>query len=149
MEPDQEVQRLVDEAAIRRIMVQYARGVDRKDIDLVGACFAEDAVAQYPDGPPEGFHGRAAIKDFLQIIHTFEVTMHFMGNQTVELDGDKAWAETYAVAYHRRKGGESDWTLGVRYHDRFERREGRWTIVWQQSFRDWIREDAVVLAPPE
>lgn len=142
-EPDHELRVLLDEAAIRRLLVRYARGVDRRDFELAGTCFAPDAFASYP-GSWEGT-GREQIVEFLHIAKQYESTMHFIGNQTVEINGDKANAETYAIAYHRRAGGAQDFTIGVRYLDDFERRDGEWLITKHLPVRDWVREDAVVL----
>lgn len=138
-----ELQQLLDEAAIRRVMVRYARGVDRRDFELAGTCFATDAFASYP-GSWEGT-GRARIVEFLHIAKQYESTMHFIGNQTVEIQDGRATAETYAIAYHRRAGGASDFTIGVRYIDDFERRNGEWLITRHLPVRDWVREDAVVM----
>jgi hypothetical protein len=32
--------------------------------------------------------------------------MHFMGTQTIQIDGDRAHMETYATNYHTLAGGE-------------------------------------------
>ena len=144
-ETNPELQRLLDEAAIRRVMVRYAQGVDRRDFELTGTCFALNAFASYP-GSWEGT-GRAEIVKFLDIAKQYEATMHFIGNQTIEIVGDRAKAETYAIAYHRRAGGASDFTIGVRYIDDLERQDGEWLITRHLPVRDWVREDAVVLPP--
>ena len=48
--------------------------------------------------------------------------MHFMGNQLIELDGDTAHVETYAVAYHWKDevagtDHPENLVVGVRYLD--------------------------------
>ena len=66
-----------------------------------------------------------------------------MSNVLVELDGDRAYVEAYAVAYHDRTGarrpeerGRLD-LWGGRYVDRFERRSGEWRIAHRNCVIDW------------
>ncbi len=140
-------QRLLDEAEIRRVMVRYARGVDRRDYDLLASVWAHDAYTEYPDAG-RGISGREAIMEWLkETLEQFQATMHFIGNQTVDLKGDKASVETYAVAYHRLGGGDRDWTIWVRYQTEFERRDGEWLIARHLPGRDMVRYDAVVPPP--
>ncbi|MCE2463994.1 MAG: nuclear transport factor 2 family protein, partial [Dehalococcoidia bacterium] len=44
---DPVLQELADRAAIRDVMILYARGLDRRDFDLVRSCFTDDAYADY------------------------------------------------------------------------------------------------------
>ena len=74
--------------------------------------------------------------------------MHFMGNVLVdEITEDSARAETYAVAYHRRETtadieGKDD-IFGIRYVDRFEKRDGRWLIAHRVVATEWRRVESV------
>lgn len=75
--------------------------------------------------------------------------MHLLGLPMISLAGDTAEVETYAVAFHRRRGGAGtleDDVWGVRYLDRFERRHGEWRIARRTMIRDWRRVDAVASA---
>ena len=86
----------------------------------------------------------------------FDSTMHFLGQQLVELSGDRAHSETYCVAYHRRdpRDGEEgvDLWMGLRYVDVFERRDGEWRIADRRCAFDWTRNDPIAgtweLPPP-
>ena len=91
---------LRDRQEIRDLMARYARGVDRMDWELVRSCYHPEATDDHGAyaGGVDGFI------DFLasdQVLPGFECTMHTMANQNVDLDGDRAHAETYCVAYHR------------------------------------------------
>jgi hypothetical protein len=66
--------------------------------------------------------------------------MHLMANQLIDLSGDQAHSETYAVAYHRGRTGEL--VVGVRYLDDLVRRGGRWFICRRVVALDWQREAA-------
>jgi ketosteroid isomerase-like protein len=130
-----EVQALVDRAAIQDVLHRYARGVDRKDLTLVASCFTPDAVY-------EGSLARGTVQEALARLETrfaaWETTMHLMANQLIDLAGDQAHSETYAVAYHRGPGGEL--VVGVRYLDDLVRRDGRWLISRRVVALDWQRE---------
>ena len=124
---------------------RYARGIDRLDWDLVRDCYHPDA---YDD------HGGIAgsVDDFIaggrKYLTRFAATMHFLGNMLIEVDGDRARAETYAVAYHRVEdadggGGGKDDIFGIRYVDRFERRMDRWRIAHRVVANEWRRVEPV------
>ena len=126
MEP--EVRALLDRAAIQDVLLRYARGVDRKDLALVAACFTPDAAYE------------GALARLIERMAVWETTMHVMANQLIELAGDQAHSETYAVAYHRAPGGR-ELVVGVRYLDDLVRRDdGRWLIARRVVATDWQRE---------
>lgn len=57
-----------------------------------------------------------------------------------------ARSETYAVAFHRytdAEGNPTDMWAGLRYVDRFERRDGQWRIRKRVCAYDWRRTDRV------
>ena len=121
------------------VILRYARGVDRRDWDLVRSCFADDAAV-------EGSRFSGPIDEYLAMlrpgVEAFPTTMHFMGNQLAEIDGERASTETYAIAHHfaDAEGREERIVMGVRYLDDLERRDGRWVIVHRRAISDWIRE---------
>ena len=133
---------LVDRAAIHDVLLRYARGVDRKDLSLVASCFT-------PDAAYEGSLARGDIGHALEALGTamarYQTTMHLMGNQRIDLDGDRARCETAAVAFHRQgaDGGLRDLTVGVRYVDDLVRRDGAWRICRRVARVEWRRIDPV------
>jgi hypothetical protein len=68
-----------------------------------------------------------------EVPETNDATMHFLGTQVIELDGDVAWAETYCLALHRLRATDGaparDKVRPIRYCDRLERRDGEWRIA--------------------
>lgn len=139
-----EVRRLLDEAAIRRVHLDYCRGVDRRDWDLVRSCYHADAVDHH--GP---FTGGVAefIEWALEVSVSVVSTTHFVGNQIVDVRGDVAWHEAYCRAFHRLIATDVepavDWVVNVRYLDRMERRDGRWKIADRLVVHDSDRRDLV------
>ncbi len=136
--PDSEdVQRLVAEAEIRRVVARYCRGIDRMDLELVRSCYHDDARDEHGS-----FSG--SVDEYIDwvapLLAKYDATMHFIGNQLVAFeDADTAWVETYAIAVHRSAtdAPHLNLTTGVRFVDRFERRAGAWRIADRVAVADW------------
>jgi hypothetical protein len=140
-----EIQRLIDETAIKNVHLRYCRGVDRLDWDIVRSCY-------HPDGTDD--HGSAfngGIDAFIDWVAAalprYEMTQHFTGNQLVEVDGDTAWAEHYAIVFHRKAKTDdapaADLIVNVRYVDRMDRREGEWRISQRVVISDFDKLDTI------
>ena len=141
---DEALQRLLDEAAIKKVHIRYCRAIDRMDWELLRSCYHPDAVDDHGDyvGGIDGF------VEFCKAgCPTFLSTTHMTGNQLVEVDGDTAWGEHYAHAFHRvaaRDGEpEKELTVNTRYVDRYERRGGEWRISHRMVVVDTDRVDPV------
>lgn len=137
------LEELLDRQQIADVIHRYARGIDRLDLELVRSCYHPDAYDDHGalQGNVDEFLAGAA--DFLP---RWTATQHFMGNMLIELDGERARAETYAVAYHRREDAEGngrDDVMGIRYVDRFEKRHGEWRIAHRVIAMEWRRVDPV------
>jgi len=133
------LEELLAREEIRGVLMDLARGTDRLDADLIRSCYHPDAIDDHAEyrGGPEGFADWA-----LAVLPHFAATMHFLGNIRVEIDGDTARSETYCVAHHLTRPddpeGERDMCMGLRYLDRFERRdEGGWRISRRLCVWDW------------
>src|SRR5688572_1186607 len=101
---DPAVQLLVDRAEIHDVMMRYAAGVDQRDWDRIRDCFAPDLVAM-SFGP---LKNRDELLDFIKGVAYFHTTMHMMGNQFIEVEGDTASMDTYAMLTHQAGGGDSE-----------------------------------------
>jgi hypothetical protein len=141
---DQGTQRILDLEAIREVHYRYCRGIDRRDWDLVRSCFHPDATDDHGEyaGGVDGLVEYAKAGTL-----RFESTFHMTGNQLIEIDGDAAWAERYAIAYHRLAAtGDApaaDWVVNTRFVDRMERRDGEWRIARRVCIIDSQRSDPV------
>lgn len=129
---------------IRDVIYRYARGVDRRDFDLVRSCYHPGATDDH--GPYKG-----GVDGFIPWLERqlarWSVTSHTMANVLIELHGDRARVETYAVAYHRTVPRENkplqDVTAGVRYVDDMTNIDGSWAISRRVVVSDWVRVDDV------
>ncbi len=107
---------LEDKEAIRALAYLYARAVDRRDFESLAQLFLPEGILI---GPQFEMCGRQVIEDEMKSVSYFKSTQHCVHNQLVELQGDRAEAETYCVAYHiietRDVQSKMDW--GIRYLD--------------------------------
>lgn len=133
---NQEMQRMFDEAALRRSAELYARGADRRDRDLWRALMAPECVLS---GPGFRFDGREECLGALDTLtESFRETQHRVFNQTVEIDGDSATGETYCSADHAMKDSDELWCWAIRYQNRWRREDGNWLFTSRDLVVDWM-----------
>ena len=136
--PEQAIQALLDKHAIYEVLVRYARAIDRRDEELLRSVFHPDAIDHHvgKTATAEEFCGWA-----MQLLATMGPTAHYVGFPLIDLNGDVAHSESYAIAYHRLGEGDAafDNFLGARLLDRFERRDGEWRIAHRRVVYDWGR----------
>ncbi len=144
---------LVAQQEIRDVLIRYTRGIDRMDSDLVTSCYWPGAYDDHG-----AFQGTAEefVEWVREVLSYFDATMHFIGNQLIDVEGDTAHAESYCVAYHRRRTryGEQrhDLVIALRYIDRLERKDNEWRIADRKCVFDWTRHDPIAAEwdlPPE
>jgi hypothetical protein len=134
------VRRLEDLEAIRRLLTRYARALDRSDWERMRACFTADATDDH--GPYQGSVD-ALVHGTRELMSGYWGTMHVLGQSAIELDGDTAVAETYALSFHRRHcvggagAGDEDTVTGIRYLDRLVRTDGGWLIAARVTVQEW------------
>ncbi len=115
------VDRMLARDAIRDVLARYARGIDRADGALLKSCYFDDAIEEHGSS----FTGRAHdyVDGAIPKVRTMGVMQHLLGNCHIELDGDRAYVETYV------------WTFL-----RVERRNGTWKIAHRRTVFDWNRD---------
>lgn len=141
-------ERLLDELLskneIHEVMMRYCRGVNRLDPDLVRSCYHPDAYEDHGVSQGNAFTYAAAFTP--ERFTAFKSMFHLVGNELIELAGDRAAHEAYFVGCHRldEDGVEKDVFFGGRYLSVFERRDGGpWLIAERTVVHDWSRVDPV------
>ena len=144
---DPVVQELVDRAALHDLMVRYFAAVDRHNYDDLRSCFTEDTYVEYSTGTK--CNGVEEMVDLVKTLKRNELTMHFMGNQQLEIHGDTADMSTHAIDFFRytEDGKRYDRWGELRYVDKVVRKDGRWQIHRRNGQIDWRRIDPVTLLP--
>ncbi|MCU1396680.1 MAG: nuclear transport factor 2 family protein [Ilumatobacteraceae bacterium] len=134
------VEELLDREEIGDVVKRLARGTDRLDAEMMAGCY-------HPDGFDDHNAFRGSGTDFAQWVCTvlphFSATMHFIGAPYIRFraDPDIADVDTYCVAHHISDA--TDMVLGLRYVDRFERRDGAWLIAKRVCAFDWTNTQPV------
>ena len=131
---------LRDQELIRALPLRYAHGLDVGDVKESQSVFRADCRIR-------GTEREDAVSGYFEYVTAaiaqFQATMHFMGNQYVELElgADGGSVETYAVAYHLRgpESDEPDLVAGVCYRDRVGRAGNGWLIEDRIVVPQWAR----------
>jgi hypothetical protein len=117
----------LDRLTAMEVPVRYARAVDQRDWDGVRACFL-------PNARVHGTRFQGPLDEYLPVltagVEPWATTMHFMGNQLVDLDGDRAHVITYCIAHHHwhEQPAEPHLVVGVVYRDDLVRTPDGWRI---------------------
>ena len=137
---EHEIDELLAERAITKVIHRYAQAADRGDHSLLESCFWPDATmdAGIFDGPAK------ILVDAVRSgpVDPTSVSKHFVGNVTVEVNLSEhvARAECYCFGGSRSQtsdGTTVERTTHVRYVDRFEERSGEWRIRRRVVAYDW------------
>ncbi len=147
--------RHADVTAIEQALYLYARGVDRRDWELVRSAYHPDAIDNHGNykGPIDGFVSSLILRH----AHIVQ-SLHVISNVLVEFNApDSALVESYFTAYQRLSptagasrqtylnGERATDTDSVdneaigRYVDHFTRREGQWRIQRRDVLFDLYR----------
>jgi hypothetical protein len=133
-----------DRVALRELFDAYAHCADRRDAEGQKALFTDDTVfTVYMDGdgsePTYVLEGRGALTPVFDDLNRYEVTTHFNGQSTVDLDGDRATGESYTIAHHlyTEEGVRKIMVASLRYLDTFAKVDGAWYFAERKLILDW------------
>jgi ketosteroid isomerase-like protein len=133
-----------DRLAIRELVDDYAHCADRRDAEGQKSLFTEDThFVVYLEGqgsePTQVLDGREALTPVFDDLNRYQATMHFNGQTTISLDGDRATGETYCIAHHLfTEAGERKLMIAwLRYCDTFAKLDGAWLFAERNLYVDW------------
>jgi hypothetical protein len=120
-ELERKLRELVDRSEIHRVMMRYARGLDRLDNVLARSCYWDDATEDHGQyvGDPDGFIQYADGTTLM-----FEAVQHGILNHICDLQGDEAFTETYYQFTGLTAGDGPNFVSTGRYVDHFQKRPG-------------------------
>ena len=137
--------RLADEAALRRTAEIYAQGADRKDKQLWRSVLADDCRIEGPGFVTEGLD--ATLQSIDALGQMFRSTLHKVHNQTVMIEGDEASGETYCTADHLLNDADQLLRWTIRYIDEWRREGDTWRItrrklelLWEETVPVTVRQ---------
>jgi uncharacterized protein (TIGR02246 family) len=130
---EQRLQRVEDELAIRRVLVEYAATQDAHDYAGYAALFSKDG--EWVNG--KSVHkGREAILKMLVDLYgtpppgyVNSESYHITSNPQIDLHGDRATVRSRHLLVMRGPGGAPTPALAGRYEDEFIREDGKWKIL--------------------
>lgn len=121
------VQTLKARQDILDCIVRECRARDRQDTEMIAGCWWEDGVDEHglnvtkaPDYPALANAGHSA---------NFNMTSHNITNHLCEIDGDRAYCESYVVGGLFWLNGKTTTIAFGRYIDQLERRKGEWRLL--------------------
>src|SRR6202045_3091185 len=134
-----------DRLAIRELLDAYAHCADRRDAKGQMALFTPDTrFLVYMDSrseqPTQELHGRESLAPVFDNLNTYIATMHFNGQSTVSLDGNRATGESYCLAHHLSVGEDGQRTMmiaSIRYLDEFVKQDGEWLFAERRLMVNW------------
>ena len=126
------LQEISDRLEIQDLLVRYTRAIDTRDWRLLDRCFTPDAHVDYTSSG--GVAGRyPEVRAWLEkALAAFPAMMHFIGNTTLELDGERARARTYVLnpmGFPNHDGSLHVFTVAAHYVDELVRTKEGWRIA--------------------
>ena len=130
---EQRLQRVEDELAIRRVLVDYSAFQDARDYAGYAGLFAKEG--EWVNGRTV-HKGREAIHKMLVDLYgapppgfVNNESYHISSNAQIDLKGDRATVRSRHLLVMRGPKGEPVPALAGRYEDDFIREDGKWKIL--------------------
>src|ERR1700736_4083680 len=129
----------------RGVVDAYAHCADRRDAKGQMALFTEDTrFLVFYDvtsaEPSQEMQGRESLAPVFDDLNQYVATMHFNGQSTMSLDGDRATGESYCLAHHLTVGEDGQRTMmiaSIRYLDEFVKQDGEWLFAERRLMVNW------------
>jgi len=135
---EQRIAVIEDKMAIKYIVDEFSNLADTKEIDKQVLLFTEDGIVQSvsKDQPSSTLKGREQLKQaFSSFLSSFHTVYHQNGQQTINLQGNKAEAVSYCrvILVGKQNEKEMKTTLYTIYKDLFVKENGKWLISQRTS----------------
>jgi hypothetical protein len=117
-----------DRTELADLIGRYAQICDSGSYEGLRRCFTEDARATYSGVPLEP--GVENIIAHMAPLADLPVTQHVVGSIAIDLEGDRATAQSYTVVHFVRPASDGHEVVhrGLRYDDVFVRTTAGWRI---------------------
>ncbi len=137
-----------DKMAIKQVVDEFSNLADTKEIEEQVMLFTKDGVVEsYANGQrSSSLQGREQLKQaFSGFLANFHTVYHQNGQQTIDLQGDKAEATSYCrvILVGEQEGKPTKTTLYTIYNDQFVREDNQWLIKHRKSNFVWREVEEV------
>jgi ketosteroid isomerase-like protein len=122
-----------DRIVIKAVVDEFSNLADTKELDKQVMLFTEDGIVETisKGQPPIVLKGREQMKQaFSGFLSNFHTVYHQNGQQTIQVDDEKAEAVSYCrvILIGKQAEKETKTTLYVIYKDSFVKIDGKWLI---------------------
>jgi len=135
------LQQISDRIEINDLLIRYTRAIDQKDWELLDTVFTPDAEVDYVASG--GIKGRyPEVRAWLaKVLALFPVTVHYVTNSEVTLEGDRAAARTAVynpMFLENSDGSLHHFAVGAYYVDELVRTGAGWRIAKRREEQAFI-----------
>jgi hypothetical protein len=132
-----------DRLALRHLVDSYAMGCDRRDLEMLTACFADGGTntVHWLDRDATTMTAPADLERIPTGLARYDQTFHFVGNHRVDVQGDSATGDVYCIAHHIT--GKDDFVMHIRYEDTYVRTGAGWRIATRDLRLLWTANQPV------
>jgi hypothetical protein len=132
--PEQQLQWLMDRAAIADCLVNYARCIDRRDWVGLQDSYTADGVMQHGEASVP----REAMPELSEnILAGCSSSHHLVGDPSVLIDGDRATTHSHYIATHISEGTTVKRQGGGWYDCELARTDRGWRFTRVRSTAAW------------
>lgn len=134
---DDQLQEMLDHHDIRVLLSEYCHACDRHDYLRMADTYHDDSWDDHGNYKMPG--KEFAVVAVAANLKDANMVMHHLGQSLINVDGDKAGADTYFLAsVSTTEGGKEVINqIAGRYVDRLERLDGTWKIKTRICVREW------------
>jgi uncharacterized protein (TIGR02246 family) len=135
---EQRLAAIEDKMAIKYVVDEFSNLADTKEIDKQVMLFTEDGVVESAVSGQASLvlKGREQLRHaFTAFLSNFHTVYHQNGQQTIDLQGDKAAGTSYCrvILVGKQDGKEVKTTMYTIYKDSFVKENGKWLIKHRMS----------------
>jgi hypothetical protein len=140
------VQQMADRQAIQDLINAYSHDADRRRSQEQADLFTDNAIVEIYHAEPGNNKPDTVLRGHKELLAGFltlkkyDVTMHFNGQSTIHITGDSASGEVYCLAHHLwvENGKRMLMVMGIRYYDKYVRRNDHWLFAERKLIFDWV-----------
>ena len=135
-----------DKEDIQQLINSYGYDADKRLAIEQANLFTENAsIENYHtdrscNKPDTILKRRSSLQKGFGVLKNYDITMHFIGQSTIDVKGDSATGEVYCLAHHfwKENGKRMIMVIGIRYYDTYLRENNKWLFAKRKLIFDWI-----------